>query len=411
MTSIPEVIHEDDQPRQSTAIAVRSPQLLRPVASAEEIIASRSEIVNLLPKVLTPEVDYGVIPGTNKQVLLKAGAERVCAIFGCYPTYEIVEREIDHDRVITYRSGWVEAPDPGWDEKDRLKKAGKGRSKKVDDEWVWTEKGEGVSESVGLYRYVVRCRLVRQDGLVIGDGIGVCSTLESKYISRPRECENTALKMAEKRGLVGATLNAFALSDRFTQDVEPPTVKEVNKPQEANKPKPQPEPEAKPAATDGNLAAFFEDLVSVDVSERETWINRLAGRYALTDEQRALVKIAKLALANIDAGKAPDAGFNEAAMAAWEQAAEMFPALGALDDVTQQAKGSTPEVILDEAALFAAGGVAAENGVDALDAWYGGLTASQRLVAKPFGAVLKTRANLADSKPLNDPVNEMDGAP
>jgi hypothetical protein len=41
-----------------------------------------------------------------------------------------------------------------------------------------------------------------------------------KYVDRPRECENTALKMAEKRAHVGAVLNAFGLSEQFTQDVE-----------------------------------------------------------------------------------------------------------------------------------------------------------------------------------------------
>jgi hypothetical protein len=57
-------------------------------------------------------------------------------------------------------------------------------------------------------------------GQVVGDCIGVCSTMESKYVDRPRDCENTALKIAQKRAHVGATLNAFGLSEQFTQDVE-----------------------------------------------------------------------------------------------------------------------------------------------------------------------------------------------
>jgi hypothetical protein len=60
----------------------------------------------------------------------------------------------------------------------------------------------------------------RATGDIVGEGLGACSTLESKYIDRPRDLENTVIKMAQKRGAVAAALNAFALSDRFTQDLE-----------------------------------------------------------------------------------------------------------------------------------------------------------------------------------------------
>jgi hypothetical protein len=211
----------DDKPSTSLVVAGGKLQLLRPIAPVEELIQQRSELVTLLPKVLTEGVDYGVIPGTGeKKALLKPGAERVCIIFGCHPTYEIIDKEIEHDRVVEYRSGWVTAEEPSRDEKERLKKARRGRNKKIDGEWVWQERGDGTSTSLGLYRYVFRCVIVRQDGLVVADGVGSCSTLESKYIDRPRDLENTVLKMAQKRALVAAVLNGFGLSDRFTQDVE-----------------------------------------------------------------------------------------------------------------------------------------------------------------------------------------------
>jgi hypothetical protein len=116
-------------------------------------------------------------------------------------------------------SDWVEAPEPSRDERDRLKAEGKGRSRKINGDWVWQVKGQGEAISYGLYRFVVRCSLTRFDGVVVGTGLGVCSTMESKYISRPSECENTALKMAMKRALVAAVLGTFGLSEAFTQDV------------------------------------------------------------------------------------------------------------------------------------------------------------------------------------------------
>jgi hypothetical protein len=103
--------------------------------------------------------------------------------------FEIVEKEIDHDREVQWAKG----------------------SKR--------NTYSGVSR--GLYRYVLKCYLIhRESGAIIGTGVGSCSTLESKYIDRPRDLENTVFKMAKKRAYVDATLTAYGLSDEFTQDVE-----------------------------------------------------------------------------------------------------------------------------------------------------------------------------------------------
>lgn len=157
------------------------PTLLSPIASPAQIADAHKEAVAVIKNVLEEGRDYGKINGTNRETLLKAGAERLCIAFGSYPSFEVADTEIDHDRLNEHRSG----------------------------------------RSYGLYRYVIRCKIrLRQTDEIIGEGIGSCSTLESKYISRPRDCENTVLKMAEKRAFVAATLHAFGLSDRFTQDVE-----------------------------------------------------------------------------------------------------------------------------------------------------------------------------------------------
>ncbi len=160
--------------------------LIRPVAQPHDMIELHKDVARLIKESLEEGVDYGTIPGTgNKATLLKPGAERLALAFGARPEYKLVDSEVDHDRVVHYS--------------DRYRKEG---------------------QSVGLYRYVYDCTLVREDGRVLGSGHGVCSTMESKYVSRPRDCENTALKMAQKRAFVAAVLNAFGLSSRFTQDVE-----------------------------------------------------------------------------------------------------------------------------------------------------------------------------------------------
>ena len=161
--------------------------LAKPLASPDELIKYHQEIGSLITKSLEKGRDYGPIPGTkgDKCNLLKPGAERVCTAFGVSPEFEITEQEVDHDKPNKWQ---------------KYNKSG---------------------TSFGRYRYVLKCRLVgRSDGRLFGEGVGSCSSMESKYIENPRNVENTVLKMAKKRAFVDATLTAFSLSDRFTQDME-----------------------------------------------------------------------------------------------------------------------------------------------------------------------------------------------
>jgi hypothetical protein len=162
------------------------PVLLETLPLAK-LIEQQNAINDVVAKLLQEGTDFGVVPNTDKPSLLKPGAERILWAFNCGAHYEILDKEIDHDREVTYQ----------------------------------TRDGRTLT-SVGLYRFIVLCRVVTRSARpqCIGTGIGSASTLESKYISRPRDVENTVLKMAQKRALVAAVLNAFALSGRFTQDVE-----------------------------------------------------------------------------------------------------------------------------------------------------------------------------------------------
>lgn len=201
--------------------------LMRPVANPEAVLEVLEQTRKMLAKTLTDGVDYGVIPGTDKdkkkppkKVLFKPGAEKVAFSFGCRPEFTVDASEIDHERVLRFKTPWVEAQKPrNRDLEAQMKEEGRGRNRQVNGEWQWQEKGDGYEETTGLYRYVIRCRLVRYDGVVVGEGIGSCSTLESKYRSRPTDVENTVLKMAEKRAFIAAVLTAFGLSEAFTQDL------------------------------------------------------------------------------------------------------------------------------------------------------------------------------------------------
>lgn len=191
-------------PAGSTALAVAPRALLRPIAAASEIIEAQNAARDMVHQALKEGRDFGVIPGTgDKPTMLKPGAERVALGFGCYyGDAEIIEKEIDHDREVHWvkrRKQWNNAH-------------------KNDRTFTWIEES-GVSR--GLYRYVIRVPVIeRASGETVGSGVGTCSTMESKYVDRPRDTENTVLKMAYKRAMVAACLTTFGLSDEFTQDVE-----------------------------------------------------------------------------------------------------------------------------------------------------------------------------------------------
>ena len=181
---------------QSTAVAP---------ATAQEIKAQVQRIQQVMKAVMIDKVHYGVVPGTPKPSLWKPGAEVLCATFHIAPSY------------------------------------------RVDD----LSDGDCI-------RYRVTCVGTHQTtGIIMGEGMGECSSNEEKYKWRkaydrefsatddsrkrikygwskedrkeyeitqirtePADVANTILKMACKRAQVAMALNVTAASDIFTQDLE-----------------------------------------------------------------------------------------------------------------------------------------------------------------------------------------------
>jgi len=172
-------------------------------------------------EIMVKDVDYGVIPGCGtKPALMKAGAEKLMLAFRIAPTFMETTRDLG-----------------------------------------------------SMHREVsVKCTLTDNNGSILGEGLGCCSTLESKYRYRnvadyeiletpipkdskekkseyrkqgfgmkmvdgvwywvkyldsvksenpdPADQWNTVLKMAKKRSLVDAALTVLGASDIFTQDID-----------------------------------------------------------------------------------------------------------------------------------------------------------------------------------------------
>lgn len=175
--------------------ALTAPQVKANVQLMQQVMAS----------VMKEGTHYGVVPGTDKPSLLKAGAEVLMSTF-----------QIAVDPQIEDLSG---------------------------------------SDEI---RYRIRCvGTQRTSGIVMGAGVGECSSGEEKYKwkrasnrefdrfpedrrrikygydrgkreeyeikqvrTEPADVANTVLKMAKKRALVDFTLTALAASDIFAQDLE-----------------------------------------------------------------------------------------------------------------------------------------------------------------------------------------------
>lgn len=126
---------------------------------------------------LTRDVDFGVIPGTAKPTLYKAGAEKVCMAYGLFQHYTIETKieDFDSDHPFCF--------------------------------------------------YNVRCDLVKVatngQEYILATGLGSANTREKR--NGRNDCYNAAnatLKIAAKRAMVSAALAISGMSSAFSCDLE-----------------------------------------------------------------------------------------------------------------------------------------------------------------------------------------------
>jgi hypothetical protein len=211
--------------------------------SAVDIRQRVNLVQEIMRSLMKQDTHYGVIPGTKKPSLYKPGAEMLCVTFRIADKYEVEDLTVN-----------------------------------------------------GMARYRVRCIGVHQiTDVVLGEGLGECSSHEEKYKWRGAICDeefditpenqrrikfnkaygkvekkqqlrtesadqaNTILKMACKRAKIAMTLNVTGASDIFTQDLE--DLPEELRHDEAG------EPTLSPLATKwidaANAATTASDLVEV----------------------------------------------------------------------------------------------------------------------------------------------------
>lgn len=240
--------------------------------TAMDIRHQVNTIQEVMQDVMKPDVHYGVITGTDKPSLYKAGAEKIMATFRLAADPE-VEDLSDDDQV----------------------------------------------------RYRVKVRLTSPSGVFVGSGIGECSSSEEKYKWRFAVCDeefestpenrrrikwkrgwqnqpakkvkqvrtepadqaNTVLKMAKKRGLVDAVLTATAASDCFSQDIE--DLPEEYLQQHGEEPERSRQTKELPLMTDEEFAQKRDQTIRHIMSGKYTAqkvIDFISTKYRMTDGQK-----------------------------------------------------------------------------------------------------------------------------
>ena len=85
--------------------------VVRPM-SIDAVIERRNLMVEFCQKALLVNTDYGKVPGTEKNTLLKPGAEKLCTFFGYVPRYEPITTTEDWTGAIgIYQTLLQEFPD------------------------------------------------------------------------------------------------------------------------------------------------------------------------------------------------------------------------------------------------------------------------------------------------------------
>lgn len=226
----PEIEPEGIEDRVAVVPAPIEPQRVErfaPVPMPEVAVAEivrRNALIDQLVHAMKENTDFGKVQGIDRPFLFQPGAEKAALFFNAVAEYEIIEQEVDHARQTPYRfTGRTSLGESKPADYQQGKAEGRYSCRPIEENgkkkflYYSLSPEEGTSDS--FYRFMIRCTLRhRSTGAVFGSAVAVCSSLEDKYIKKPRNAENTIVQMAQKRAFVRAIRTALALSDRFTQD-------------------------------------------------------------------------------------------------------------------------------------------------------------------------------------------------
>jgi len=285
------------------ALVARPANQFMPAMEIADAIARRNAITQFVKTVMVEGTDFGVIPGTDKPTLLKAGAEKLNTLFGLSSHFQITEKETDwsgvnHNgepffyfvyRCQLYRGDLLIAEADGscnsmekkyryrWLPAHEAKRLGinldvtPSQSGRISEFEFAVEK----AETTGKYGKPAAYWQQFKDAIASGtatkgkkalknggerDTWEIDSTMYRVPNPDIPDVVNTIQKMAQKRSLVAATLLAVNASEFFTQDVEDMDIIETSytvKPDQQKQPPTQAQ-KSEPSLSKNPLDALIE---------------------------------------------------------------------------------------------------------------------------------------------------------
>lgn len=197
-------------------------------ATTEQWAQRRQEFNQWVTAQLKEGIDYGKIPGIDKDTLFKPGAEKIAGYFGCLPNAIVTFRDMNPETGYLYIEATLELINI---ETGIKVGAGLGSCSTMESKYRW-RKGERTCPHCGKVAIIKGkdefgggwlCWTKRDGcGAKFKDGD---PAIEAQVVGRIPNTDladqwNTVIKMAKKRAFVDAALAISGASERFTQDVE-----------------------------------------------------------------------------------------------------------------------------------------------------------------------------------------------
>lgn len=208
-------------------VSLSTPTPAAPLTVAE-VLLHVSLIQQIMRAAMKEGEHYGRIPGCgDKPVLLKPGAEKLCLTFRLAPTYDVEERQLESGHLeyrvtATLTSIMTQV----------LIGQGVGACTTLENKYRFRAGPAEVTDRAVPRAYwdlrqddpAKAQELIGGKGFSVkkvdGQGWMVAKGGEKVEHDNPADHYNTVLKMAKKRALVDAVLTTTAASDIFTQDLE-----------------------------------------------------------------------------------------------------------------------------------------------------------------------------------------------
>lgn len=197
------------------------------VMGADQLVARMETVRDISRRIMRDGTHYGAIPNVQRKVLLKAGAELLAAAFQLSIEYDITRTLLEGGHREYMATCELKHIPTG-----ALISTGTGMCTTEESKYAW-RKGEGENTGVLVPKEYWDVRKERPNDAqqMLGgkgympkkiDGVWVVVRDDGERVKNPDLADqyNTVLKMAQKRALVAAVLNATGCSDEFTQDVE-----------------------------------------------------------------------------------------------------------------------------------------------------------------------------------------------